>query len=102
MACMTIVRSRVWKNRKATTMLAITVMVGTASMEMMSMTSGIMSKKETPMRAPAAKAKKYFTGIRVFFRVKMPPTKVEKKVTATKNKARIGWAKWGDPRLRKV
>ncbi len=70
-------------------MLAITVTVGTAAMEMMSMTSGMMSKKETPMRAPAAKAKKYFTGILVFLRVKKPPANVEKKVTATKKKARV-------------
>ena len=74
---------------KATTMLPITYTVGTEVMDRMSTTSGIMSKKETEISAPAANAKKYLTGILVLFSVNTPPSMVEKKVTATKNSEMI-------------
>ncbi len=93
MAWITIIRSRIWKKRNATTMLPITVTVGTAVMVVRPMTSGIMSKKDTAMSAPAAKAKKYLTGILVLLRVNIPPSIVEKKVTATKNRESRVWAK---------
>jgi hypothetical protein len=51
--------------------------------------SGKMSKKDTPINAPAAKAKKYFTGKLLFLSTKSPPMSVEKKVTPTKNNGRI-------------
>ena len=72
-------------------MLPITYTVDTDVVVKMSMTSGIMSKNETEIRAPAANAKKYLTGILVLLRVKTPPIKVEKKVTATKNKETRDW-----------
>src|SRR2546422_1148758 len=89
---MTIIRSRTWKKRNASTMLPITYTVGSDVVVMMSMTSGIMSKNETEIRAPAANAKKYLTGILVLLRAKIPPIRVEKKVTTTKNKVTRDWA----------
>src|SRR5712692_9126689 len=94
MAWITIIRSSMWKKRNATTMLPITVTVGTdvVGVVVMSMTSGMMSKKDTAISAPAAKAKKYLTGILVLLRVNRPPISVEKKLTTTKNRAKSDWA----------
>ena len=84
---MVIVRSRTWKNRKAITTVPRTVVVSTEVVLRRSMISGKRSKKDTPKRAPAAKAKKYLTGNLLFLSVKSPPVIVEKKVIVTKTTA---------------
>ncbi|HEX4920221.1 MAG TPA: hypothetical protein VFV92_05715 [Candidatus Bathyarchaeia archaeon] len=48
------------------------------------MISGKISKNDTARRAPAANAKKYLIGSRLFLRVNRPPVRVEKKVMETK------------------